>query len=220
MNRRAPAAGILLAALHALAANAIAFDAGEWRRVPVTDPAERAALGLADVATPLFAWRGMPAPPKDAGIVPVAPGQGSIMTMGSEFVGISAEFEPGRTGFVEELFCPASSLESRARARLPLPSDRRLRFLDVWGHDSAANVNLEVRLFEFCLPLGEASEGELTLVATHTSPGASGYYNQRLILPPVWATTAACSWYLELAFPSCSAGNALRLGGARVLWEP
>lgn len=217
MSRLVPVSLLLFVGLLANGAGASGLEG--WRRVPLTDAAERAALGITDPARPVFAWQGPAAAPQDAGIVPVGRNQASVLVMGAEFVGISASFVPGRTGFGEELFCPASSLESRARARLPLPSDRRLRFLDVWGFDSSATRDLQVRLQEFCLPLGEASEGELTLVSTATSFGAPGYFNLRFILPPVWPSTAACSWFLQVDFAGCQEGNGLRLSGARVLWD-
>lgn len=217
MSRLPTIALLLCAGLFADGAGA--SDPDGWRRVPLTDAAERAALGILDPARAVFAWQGPATPPRDAGIVPIGRDQASVLVMGSEFVGISASFVAGRTGFAEELFCPASSLESRARARVPLPSDRRLRFIDVWGFDSSATRDLQVRLQEFCLPLGEASEGELTLVSTVTSSGAPGYFHLRFILPPVWPATAACSWFLQVDFAGCQAGDALRLSGARVLWD-
>lgn len=215
---RLPTVALLLCAV-LFASAAAASDREGWRRVPLTDAAEREALGIVDPARAVFAWQGPAAAPRDAGIVPIGRDQASVLVMGSEFVGISASFVPGRTGFAEELFCPASSPEPRARARLPLPSDRRLRFLDVWGFDSSATRDLQVQLFEYCLPLGEASEGELTLAGSASSPGAPGYFSLRFSLPPVWPATAACSWFLQVDFAGCQAGDALRLSGARVLWD-
>lgn len=214
---RARAVAALLAMV--MAGPLAAGDDGAWQRVPVTDGQARANLGVSAADLPDYAWRG-PAQPTDAGIVPIARGQASVLTMGSQFTGINSGFSPRRTGFAEELYCAIGSAESRARARLPLPSDRRLLFLDLWGRDGAAGRDLQVQLFEYCLPLDQPAEGELTLVATATSSGSAGYFNQRLDLPPVWPATAACSWYLEVDFgTSCQGGDALRLGGVRMTWD-
>jgi hypothetical protein len=219
MTRMPGSPATLLLAVVLACPIAIGADQG-WQRVAVTDARARAQLGVDDAALPVHAWRGPTAPAVDAGIVPIGRGQRSALVMGSEFVGNDAQFLARRTGFPEELFCAVGSPSERARARLPLPSDRRLLALDVWGRDAAASHDLRVRVFEYCQRLDQPSEGSLDLVATALSSGAGGYFRLAFDLPPIWPATAACSWYLEVDFgPDCPGGTDLRLGGVRVSWD-
>ena len=208
------------------AMSSIAADAQDYRRVPVTDAAELAALGMSEDAENIFRIEyEQPADLKvlrgNIGADPRAIGQNWSLIMGTEFTGIDNRFSRIPTGYPAELICQTGSAERRARARVPLEFDRRLTFLDIWAYDGSATADLTVRLWESCSPGFESGSPLITQIGTLTTSGSAGHVATWIGLPGIYPDTVQCSYYAEADFgDGCPAsGFDLRLSAVRVIWS-
>lgn len=200
--------------------------AGDYRRVPVTDATDLAAMGFpADTENVFRIERESPEPPEAVragiGADPRAYGQDWSLLMGTEFIGTDDRFLRTPTGYPAELVCQTGATESRARARVSLRHDRQLWYLDVWAYDGSAATDLAVRLFENCSPMYAAGSPLVTEIASMSTTGNPGYTLLSTTLPGVYPDVQQCSYYLEANFGAgCPAsGYDLRLSGARVVWR-
>lgn len=151
--------------------------------------------------------------------MPIGHAQTSWLVMGAEFVGRTSDFVPSRNGFAAELACAVGSTEQRAQGRLALPDGVVLNAIDIWRYDVSATQNLEVSVFQHCLPSGNAgSAAAQNLVTVIPQPSAPGYAaSSTAISIPI--DGLQCSYYVEADFGTgCAAGQDLRLLGVRVHW--
>lgn len=107
-----------------------------------------------------------------------------------------------------------------ADAPIHLRDDRRLRFFDVWTHDSTDPANVEVLLYRVCQPAFNAEAPVVTELASSTSSGNSGNQFSWLSIPgSVYSQNSTCSYWVRARFGSCDAGTNLRVYKARVIWD-
>ena len=107
-----------------------------------------------------------------------------------------------------------------ADAPIHFRDDRRLRFFDVWTHDSTDPANVEVLLYRVCQPAFSAEAPVVTELASRASTGSSGNQFSFVSIPgPVYSQNSTCSYWVRARFQSCNAGIDLKVYKARVIWD-
>lgn len=107
-----------------------------------------------------------------------------------------------------------------ADAPIHFRDDRRLRFFDVWTHDSADPANVEVLLYRVCQPALAAAAPVVTELASRASTGATGNQFSFVSIPgPVHSQNSTCSYWVRTRFQTCNDGVNLKVLKARVIWD-
>jgi len=107
-----------------------------------------------------------------------------------------------------------------ADAPIHFRDDRRLRFFDVWTHDSSASGDVEVLLYRVCQPAFTAAAPVVTELASRSSTGSGGNQFSFVSIPGmVHSQNSICSYWVRTRFPNCTAGIDLKVLKARVVWD-
>lgn len=201
-------------------------NAAQPTRIPVTDPAVLADLGLpagtsnvwrlvAPDAGPAAAKRNL------AGDVPSIDGRSYSVT-GDDFsmVSTTAAYLTSGNSY---LFCPVGSGGNNAAAVVHVPDGHQLEYLDFWGGDDSTTENMTAYLIETCMADDSDTTGYQTILAQISSSpnpsGAPGDFFRDALIPTYYADPRSCTYTVNvvLSTGTCQ-GEDLIAYKVRVTW--
>jgi hypothetical protein len=194
---------------------------GQSGRVPITDPAELAALGFPRQAHDVYRWVGRPAARTRTGETwGAAEGFSILSPMDFHFEHLSqVSIEPDRAYCV--LGAGGQGAAQEALAEVSLPDGVGLDYLQLWAYDDDATYGLTATLYEFCQGVGFAPP-TTTLIGSIDTLGANGYTYDAVPLGGYPVNNRDCGYSVRVVFipgdATCRSDH-IQFRKAAVLWH-